>query len=1316
MSLQTQSIIFNAVPLLVVAAAYLAITASLVPTLWRQRARAGLTELALALVFLSVSVMAAIFGAVVLHDRSPVGGHVWPPFAGVLVALLPALLILGRWRERGLVATGPIRAREAEEMRTLRDRELEAASRLSTALALTEEAEEVARAFLDEVSSLFRVGFAGLSIVSKDGSEARGFLARRHGEDWPDWRELRFDLEHEPSGVSSAVFEASPLAVYDVQGSATVHRRVAREVGARSAAFVPLVTHERVIAVLSLASTDELRAFTGEELSLLQALAAEAAVALDRARSAAALAQALERERLVATISRRLRSELDLDAVLAVAVEETARALDVSRCFVRLGETGPVPIAAEWNAPGFETVAEVAERLPAANIAARERRTVAIADVDHAAELSAHRGVETLLSLDTRSVLATPIVALQELVGVFVVHRAEVGAWSEGEISLAEAVAQELGLAIHVARLLEQNRVRIGQQSSLLGAAQVLTGDLELEGVLQRLADQVSELLQADGADCYLYDTERGILRCAAVHGLSDDLVGFEFSAESGLSGEAIRRGRPLIATDYHDLSEPVPHGAYDEFTDVIVAPMRWADEVQGVLGVGRRAGKRPYTQSEADILEAFAGLASLALRNAETFSQSARQARVQRGFYRIAFVLGRSLSRSATLEAVAQAAAEALGGDFAAVLMPQGGRLALAGSFELPEPLSQLLEEGLSEDTALGGTAGEHRVLAASAVTEDERFIDEWRALAVTTPFTALLSVPVAAPRHDPGGLVVVFFSAARSFTDDDLELARHLADATRGALERSELFEAERTSRALAQQLARTGSVLATELEPAAVLDEVVQQAARLLGADGCAIRVLEDDELVVAAAEGAGAEEALGTHSQSSSWLSGDVIQSRAPVAIEDVSGERRFQDLDPMLGAGHCSFLGVPLVGPEGALHGVLAVYGRRPRAWREEEVEALRALAANTSAALSNAELYQRVALEKERSFAILANIADGIVAVDREGNVVLWNAAAEEITGVPAAEALGRTPAQVLQRSLESDSGTPIGDDRLVSIQRGGEEAWLSLTEAVMRDPTGAVAGRIFAFRDISSDRLVEQMKSDFVSAVSHELRTPLTSIYGFAETLLRQDVLFGEEERRTFLGYIASESLRLTVIVDALLNVGRIDTGDLQLNLAPTDVREVVSEVLAGAQENGDGHSFVIELPDEPLAAQADREKLRQVFSILVDNAVKYSPEGGTVTIGATRRDETVEVRVDDEGPGIPQGEQERIFRKFYRGADAGERRLGAAGSGLGLFIARGLVAAMGGRIWVTSADGQGSSFGFELPLARTPAEPGVRSARGRV
>jgi signal transduction histidine kinase len=245
-----------------------------------------------------------------------------------------------------------------------------------------------------------------------------------------------------------------------------------------------------------------------------------------------------------------------------------------------------------------------------------------------------------------------------------------------------------------------------------------------------------------------------------------------------------------------------------------------------------------------------------------------------------------------------------------------------------------------------------------------------------------------------------------------------------------------------------------------------------------------------------------------------------------------------------------------------------------------------------------------------------------------------------------------------------------------------------------MRDPTGAVAGRIFAFRDISAEHVVEQMKSDFVSTVSVELRTPMTSIYGFAQTLLREDVAFGDAERRTFLEFIARESERLTTIVDALLNVARLDTGDLTVSLEPTDIASVVSEVVSSVVPSGNGHRFVAELEVEGVAVQADPDKLRQVLDQLISNAVKYSPEGGTVTVSARCIDDSVELAVADEGVGIPQSEHERIFSKFYKAG-------GGQGTGLGLFIAQGLVREMGGRMWVDSEEGRGSRFAFELPLA---------------
>ena len=365
----------------------------------------------------------------------------------------------------------------------------------------------------------------------------------------------------------------------------------------------------------------------------------------------------------------------------------------------------------------------------------------------------------------------------------------------------------------------------------------------------------------------------------------------------------------------------------------------------------------------------------------------------------------------------------------------------------------------------------------------------------------------------------------------------------------------------------------------------------------------------------------------------------------------------------------------------------------------------------TSAALSNAELYQSVAEEKERSEAILGNIADGIVAVDRDGAIVLWNSMAEQVTGVPAGEAVGRRVVEVLQRELASEEGEPSGE-RGVAIARGGKEIWLSLTEAIMRDAAGAILGRIFAFRDVSSERAVEQLKSDFVATVSHELRTPLTSIYGFAETLLRQDVAFAEAERTTFLGYIASESERLIGIVDDLLNVARLEAGMVGIATAPVDVAAVVRRTVAAFEEaaRANGHRFELDLPEGPLEADADDARLEEVMAHLVDNAVKFSPDGGTVTIAARRRGDAVEVRVEDEGLGISPGDRQRIFTKFVRG-EAGPLA-STQGTGVGLFLARGLLAAMGGRIWVESEEGAGSSFAFELPVSN--AAPAGTKGRG--
>jgi PAS domain S-box-containing protein len=1088
------------------------------------------------------------------------------------------------------------------------DRRLEAIAAISAALTRARDLETAARPLVEQVQALLGVEFAAVTVVDPHSMEAAGILARLGDEDAAWWRDVRLDLRNEPSGIASTVFDASPVVVYDVESSPRVSPRLSARTGAKSAVWVPILAEARVVGVVTAASTVSKRAFTGEEIALLQVLAGEVALALDRMRSSDALTTALAREQTSAEIARKLRGRRKPDDLVRVAERELRDALDLGDVAITIGGDGRPAIRCERAEP-----------------------------------------------------------------------------LSDGERLLVDRVEAEIADQLETARLLNEGERRIEQQTALLHAAQTVASELDLDVVLHRLVEEVTKLLGADAADCYLLDSEGRTLRCAAVHGLDEDLVGFEFPADRGVAALAVQRERPVAVDAYAKLDDEVAHDAYRGFSHALVAPMIWGGQVRGVLGVGMRtAGRRPFEQDDLGLLEAFAGLASLALRNAESFAERTRQARVERAFSRIASLLSEPLSRADTLDAAAHAAAEALGGAFAAVLMPEGGRLTIAGAHDLPDDVRHT-----APPAALTQAAADGRVVAAPHVAQDDRFEGPWAG----GQFETLLAMPV---EGGGPGLVVVFFTEQRAFSADDLEVGRRVAQTTRAALERNRAFESERIARALSQQLARTGSMLATELDPAAVLEEVVEQATTLLGADAGTVATLEGGELVVSATAGLGVEDVTGTRAPSTGWLGGDVVQLRAPVAREDVAEDAVHAAGDAMLAFGYRGYVGVPLAGREGFVRGVVAVYSSEPRTWRAEEVEALAALAGNASVALTNAELYQRLALEHEQSIAILSNVADGIVAVDRDGRVVLWNAAAERITGVPASEAVGHTPFEVVRRELESEAG---GTNRLVPIMRGGEEVWLSLSEALMRDPSGAVAGRIFAFRDISAERVVDQMKSDFVSTVSHELRTPLTSIYGFAETLLRRDIGFSDEERQTFLGYIASEAERLTGIVDALLNVARLDSGTLQVELVATDIGELLEEAVSESSVPAitNGHRFVVDLGDGVPAVRADPDKLRQVVGQLVENAVKYSPAGAVVRVEARARPDAVEVTVADEGSGIAESELDRIFDKFYRASET------QPGTGLGLFIAQGLVSAMGGRIWVRSKEGGGSRFTFALPVANS-------------
>jgi PAS domain S-box-containing protein len=359
------------------------------------------------------------------------------------------------------------------------------------------------------------------------------------------------------------------------------------------------------------------------------------------------------------------------------------------------------------------------------------------------------------------------------------------------------------------------------------------------------------------------------------------------------------------------------------------------------------------------------------------------------------------------------------------------------------------------------------------------------------------------------------------------------------------------------------------------------------------------------------------------------------------------------------------------------------------------------LARRISLALDNARLFSE-AQERAHAAEALEYVDDGVILVDEAGVVRLWNPTAAISLRRPAVEAVGRPIAdllgdwQSLQSRIPVASEPPVGGAsraQTLPVEVQGEERWLSIS--AVRFPGGTV----YAFRDVTDERAVEQMKTDFVSTVSHELRTPLAAIYGAAMTLRRRDVAVDEGQRDRLLEVVSSEADRLARIVNDILWASRLESGRMSIAIERCDAAAIAAEVIDVLRSRAPA-GIEVEVSKSrglpPVAA--DPDKLRQILTNLVDNAIKYSPDGGRVEVEIGRSGGRVRFRVTDHGLGIPPAEQDRIFEKFFR-LDPNLTR-GVGGTGLGLYISRELVTRMNGRIWVDSDGKSGSSFFLELPV----------------
>jgi PAS domain S-box-containing protein len=413
--------------------------------------------------------------------------------------------------------------------------------------------------------------------------------------------------------------------------------------------------------------------------------------------------------------------------------------------------------------------------------------------------------------------------------------------------------------------------------------------------------------------------------------------------------------------------------------------------------------------------------------------------------------------------------------------------------------------------------------------------------------------------------------------------------------------------------------------------------------------------------------------------------------------------------PAISLGLSQVVALPLI-MEDNLIGVIYIFRSQGGAFSANDRLVLASFADQAAIAVHNARLYQQLAHEKHRLDAIIQNSADGVMILDTQRRIRVFNRALGEITGRSAEEALRQPCSDVL--ALKDRQGKDICDTSCPLLQPESEKylyvegdikrpdgsvVTVGITYSPLYDKEGYLVSIIANVRDITRFREAEEMKSTFVSVISHELKSPVSIIKGYADTLRREDAQWDTDTLRQGLTVIAEESDRLNKLIDNLLDASRLQASAFKLELSHLQVDKLAEKVTEELRTQSSKHMLTLDFPPDFPAVEGDVERLRQVLTNLLSNAIKYSPRGGLIRTGGWADDDWIYVYVADEGIGIPKLEQERIFERFYRAESPLTRR--TEGAGLGLYLCKEVIEAHGGKIWVQSEPGKGAKFIFKLP-----------------
>ncbi|MFH1183456.1 MAG: GAF domain-containing protein [Chloroflexota bacterium] len=1125
-----------------------------------------------------------------------------------------------------------------------------------------------------------------------------------------------------------------------------------------SSLLLPIIVEDKGIGLMVLDNFNTVAAFRPEDEALIQSLSQQAALSLENVRLLRALTERAGQLQGLNEVATAVASSLRSDQLVAALLDQVGGVLpfDTATLWLRDGER--LIVAAVRGFTDVErrlglSVPVADSALFQAMIADGQPLSVAdVRDDPRFPQVEAPR----------LSWLGIPMFAKGQLTGLIALEKWQASFYSGEQIQLGATLASQAAVALENASLYEgslRHAAELDQRSQRLALlnrfSSALSGLLDANQVLSLTSEEMRLALNAARVDAVSFDGPHPAWVVAAPP--SRQRLP-QVLPDAPLFGRLRESLGVFITEDVDSEDELAPLRLFigKDISGLLILPLAVGEDLLGLLFVGN-PGSGAVASAELELARTIANQASIGLQNARLYQSTVRTAEQLTLLNQSSAEIGTSLDPQEIYESIQRAAERLMPVDSFVITLLDDERQEVEAVY-LVDRKRRLPGRRVVVGRGLGSSV----ILSGSPLLlhNTQALIDlDGGSLADGPAALSGIAVPMAV-----GSQVVGMLSArshqANAYTNEDLRLLGTLANQAVVTIQNGRLFaEAQRLAQEFEQRVVdRTAELrreqqntetllrILTEVSASLDLDRALNRTLALLNeavrAEQGTIMLLnpDDNQLHYRAGFGYASDRTSGHERELKlnigEGLAGWVVQNREAALVDDLRQDSRWLS-SPSASREHRSAVVAPLMVADDVI-GVLMVFSRLEAYFTVESLTLVKAIANQVAVAINNARLYELIRdqaerlglmLRKEqeeasRSQAILESVADGVLVTSADNRISFVNTSVQHILGPQATRLAGQPlekfsglfgePGQAWVSAIRRWSEAPelyaAGDTYAERLElRNDRIALIHLAPVILGED---FLGTVSILRDITHEVEVDRLKSEFVATVSHELRTPMTAIKGYVEMLMMGAVGAVNENQAHFLEIVQNNIDRLNALVGDLLDVSRIESGNVTLAPEELDLPNVAEEVIVELRQKAEQEkkpiSFSLKALKTVPSVTGDRERVRQILRTLLDNAYHYTPENGSVVVSlrSVPRQSEVQVDVADNGVGIAAADQVRVFERFFRGENP--LVLATPGTGLGLSIARQLVEMHRGRIFVKSdgVEGRGSTFSFTLPMHPGPRE----------